>query len=1052
MMSNHVNANAHGETPAEPGRDRLDEKSRRLEQIHQQLVSSGTNFELVGLNSETDSEFTSAEYVLRMIERVRRGPVEPGSADTSSPDSSSPRANLQTPNLHQKDVRDTVGDVFNRERVTDTPHAEEPFTASQFESVQASLEWLRNTSHLVGTDSAPRKIGRFEIERLLGSGGYGLVFLAHDPRLLRQVALKIPRLDALVTGHLSDRFMREAKAAALLSHPHIVTVFDAGFVGPAVYVASQFVSGPNLAQWLVQHPGQISPLEAAKIVSSLASAIQHAHSRNVIHRDLKPSNIQIDHSNPLSESLAECVRITDFGLARIETGSEASQPATASGAVIGTPAYMSPEQARGDTAACGAAADIYSLGAILYELLTGKPPHLKSSVPATLRAVELEEPVAPTRIKPNIDRDLEAICLKCLEKQPEQRYTSAFSLEADLQRFIQGEPVFARRIGNLQRLKRWCQRSPALAAVSGLALATFLVGFALVAWQWQRAEEHLKTAMTANELADAEAIRARESADYARQALDDMTSQVATEWLLGQPQLTGEQKNFLQTAITHYRRFANESSDTEAGEAQIASAAFQLGTLLRRLGENGEALTAYTHARDTGQALVERNPNDSHFQQELARANHALLIVLRTVGRLDEAESAGQIAMTQLQQLLTEHPQSDAIREELAKVYTNCGNLLRATNRLEEAAEAHTAAIDLLQQLVSDNADKPEHRQTYSMALNNLAFARFMQHQLDDAIKLYEESLVIKQQLVSDFPKQRKYAEDLALGLINQGALMERLGQLQPAEELTRRAIDNYEQLIAAYPSRPDYREQQASALLNLGTILRGLGREDDAETHFVRATLDVKELSKQYPESWSSALMYAAGLEKLGDLERDRQQLERAVERYTDAIQYVEGHHHAQPTSTPIANRLMNGFVARATVRAWMADYDEALEDWDRAINLAVPVDRDGWRLARATTLIRAGRHSEAIAEANEKTLDSEDLAVLFNGACVYALASGVESLPTSDRDHCIQQAFELLRHCISRGFRDEKKLRTDPDFLPLRQHPEFERLISYLKENGPK
>ena len=1037
-MTNPPGDNLFDDPSVEPVDDPLDEKARRLEQIHQQLVSSMTDLEIDVPSSTSDQEMASAAYVLRMIEKVRREPGQPDSSNT----------NLETPlNFFQETVGEQVHHRFGEKHdalpeIANEQDAKQP-ASNNLPSIDQSLDWLKDYAPVADAVPEPRKIGRFQIERLLGRGGAGLVFLAHDPRLLRQVALKIPRLDALVTGHLSDRFMREAKAAALLSHPNIVTVFDAGFVGPAVYVASQFVPGPNLAEWLLEHPDKLPPAAAAKIVSALASAVQHAHSRGVIHRDLKPSNIQIDLSSTVSNSLADQVRITDFGLARIE--STADQP-TASGAVLGTPAYMSPEQARGDTANYGAAVDIYSLGSILYELLTGKPPHLKSTVPATLRAVELDEPVAPSRIKRTIPRDLEAICLKCLEKRPGRRYSSAFALESDLQRFIHGEPVLARHIGNLQRLTRWCHRNPALATVSGLAVATFLVGFSLVFWQWQRAEGHLKTAVDATELANTEAIRARQSADYARQALDDMTSQVATEWLLGQPQLSAEQKNFLQSAITHYRRFASLSTDDETAENQVASAAFQLGTLLRRLGENEEAESAYSHARDVWLSLAERFPENTTYRLQLARACHAMQIVLRSAGRLDDAEAASLTAMDLLQELSFEAPDDEEVREEFAKVLTNFGNLLRGTNRIDEAGEAHVAALDLLQQLTADHPDHPGYRQTYSMSLNNLALVRFGQQRLDEAIELIEQSLTVKEQLASDFPDQRKYSEDLALGLLNQGSLMERLERLELAEDYTLRAIVSYDLLINAYPSRPDYRELQGSALLNLGTILLRQNRNDEAEVHIVRAVASLRVLSQQYPAAWNYEVMLAASLEKLGDLERDRANLLSALDLYHEAIDRLEPLHFAQAESTPIAHRLHNSLIARATVRAWLGEHDDALADWDRAIELAVPAARDGWRLARGTTLVRAGRHSEAIAEANELTLDSEDLDLLFNGSCVYALASGVESLAAGEAEWLSEKAIDLLGKCIARGFRDEAKLRTDPDFAPIRQHPNFQTLLSTL------
>jgi WD40 repeat protein len=336
------------------------------------------------------------------------------------------------------------------------------------------------------TPEAPAKtLGRFQIRRVLGRGGYGLVYLAFDPRLGREVALKVPRAEALVTAALRERFFREARAAAALDHPNIVPVHEAGEAGPVCYITYAYCPGPTLAAWLRGRSEPVTPADAAALVAVLAEAVEHAHARGVVHRDLKPANVLLTFSREPPAS-AGCAlaggsrlndyepRITDFGLARL--AGENGQ--TATGDILGTPSYMAPEQADGRGKEAGPAADVYALGAILYELLTGRPPFQTATVLETLRLVVEEEPVPPRRLNPVAPRDLETICLKCLQKEPRRRYTSARELAGDLRRTLADEPITVRPVGAAERLWLWPRRRPtaaALAVVSGLA-ALALVG------------------------------------------------------------------------------------------------------------------------------------------------------------------------------------------------------------------------------------------------------------------------------------------------------------------------------------------------------------------------------------------------------------------------------------------------------------------------------------------------------------------------------------------------------------------------------------------------
>ena len=315
---------------------------------------------------------------------------------------------------------------------------------------------------------APGKIGRFTIVRELGHGGSGVVFLAQDPMLRRDVALKVPRVNVLASATLRSRFEDEARAAALLDHPSIAPVYETGQAGPVTYIASAYCPGVTLDQWVTLRGAPVPDAQAAELLVALADAVQHAHGRGVLHRDLKPGNVIID-----PDALVPVPRITDFGLAKVLADAEVAH--TCSGAIIGTPGYMSPEQAAGDVAAITTATDVYGLGAILYHLLTGAPPFNGDGALQTMRRVESEEPRRPSSVRPGISIDLESICLKCLHKDPARRYGTAAALAADLRRFRAREPVEARPVTQGERVRRWCGRNRAVASLVSAVVALLVV-------------------------------------------------------------------------------------------------------------------------------------------------------------------------------------------------------------------------------------------------------------------------------------------------------------------------------------------------------------------------------------------------------------------------------------------------------------------------------------------------------------------------------------------------------------------------------------------------
>ena len=329
---------------------------------------------------------------------------------------------------------------------------------------------------------SPARLGRFLVLEELGRGGFGVVFRAVDPSLGRDIALKVPRPETLMTPELRSRFLTEARAAARLDHPNIVPIYEAGEIGSISYIASAYREGTTLAGWLKARPEPVPPHLAARLIATLAEAVQHAHDRGILHRDLKPSNILLQsttegRSNSIEDDLPFIPRLTDFGLAKILDEAVAE---TRTGLPIGSPWYMAPEQAEGRSSAMGPATDVYALGTILYELLAGWPPFRGNSVLETLDQVRSIEPEPPSARRQELPRDLETICLRCLRKDPIERYPTASALADDLRRFLAGEPIRARPDGPLFRAWRWCLR-PQRVRDAGVVVMVVSLTMAVVA-------------------------------------------------------------------------------------------------------------------------------------------------------------------------------------------------------------------------------------------------------------------------------------------------------------------------------------------------------------------------------------------------------------------------------------------------------------------------------------------------------------------------------------------------------------------------------------------
>ncbi len=424
------------------------------------------------------------------------------------------------------------------------------------------------------------EIPGYRTERVLGSGGMGVVYLADELALKRKVALKFLRHENQHDSGHRTRLEREAAAFAKCQHPNLVQIFHIGEYQSELYLALEYINGVTLARALAGIPQP--PQEAARLVEKLARAVDHAHSRGVVHRDLKPSNVLLTTEGE--------PKITDFGLARVEDNSTRTEV----GSFVGTLAYMAPEQAGPGSAAVGAPADIHALGVILYESLTGQTPYRAETPGEIVQKVLFETVIPPSRHQPEVPRDLDAICLKCLEKVPSHRYATAVALAEDIRRFLDGRPTLARPVRPAVRLWRWCRRNPRLSAVSAILAATILIAASSFIAQTYRHNAQLVAEVKRTQAKDAES---RRNYQEARKAIQAMLALLYDARVAGSPRLIELRRELQRKALTFYDQILleNDSKDPFV-RADTARALLDAYILQHALGQGKQAETSVRRA------------------------------------------------------------------------------------------------------------------------------------------------------------------------------------------------------------------------------------------------------------------------------------------------------------------------------------------------------------------------------------------------------------------------------------------------------------------------
>jgi serine/threonine protein kinase len=721
------------------------------------------------------------------------------------------------------------------------------------------------------------RLGNYRVLKVLGSGGMGVVYLARDTRLPRLVAVK-----TILAGHHPSperlaRFRREAESVARLQHPNVVQLYEVGEHQGQPFLAMEYVGGGNLAGRLADRVLAARP--AAELIEALARALQTAHDAGIIHRDLKPANVLLqeeerttNHTNNTNKdqednpetaegSSASSIRVirgssllpklADFGLAKYLDEEGATQPGT----VLGTPGYMAPEQIESGGADVGPATDVYGLGAVLYECLTGRPPFRAATPLETLDLVRSREPLPPRQLNEAVPADLETICLKCLHKEPGRRYASARDLADELGRFLRGEPIHARPVSSLERLMKWVRRKPAAAALAAFSLVVPVLVLAGVLVHNARLKEAAAEARRQQQLA-------RDAYKSARDTLEEMLKQFASLRTGAVPQVRELQRRQAEKALAFYESaFDDQDNPDPVIRLDTAVACKRAADLQSLLGRPAQAEENYTRAIGLLEGLPaeDRDAPANVFLLALCH-NHRGLITASS-RRWEEGALDHNRALRLIEAMAQSNPRSENWRAMRADTEHFLGALYQSSGKYTDAEPHLRRSASFHAELVRERPDMDGYLAKLADTEINLALiCQQKKKRTAEAIVLSEQAESHLRSLLKRHPADGEYSLSLGALYCNWGLLLDGEGHHRAAIAKLAQAIELTEGVLKQEPKHWTARFRAFNAHGARAQLYEHLDRWADAVRDWDR----VVELEVR-PEEWLNRALRALALARAG-------------------------------------------------------------------------------------------------------------------------------------------------------------------------------------------
>jgi serine/threonine protein kinase/tetratricopeptide (TPR) repeat protein len=843
-----------------------------------------------------------------------------------------------------------------------------------------------DSPHTTSVGASTSSGQRFRVLRPHARGGLGAVFVAQDEELHREVALKEIQDRHADHPESRSRFLLEAEITGGLEHPGIVPVYGLGTYGDGrPYYAMRFIRGDSLKEAIERFhradapgrdPGERA-LELRKLLGrfiDVCNAIDYAHSRGVLHRDLKPGNIMLGQ---YGETL-----VVDWGLAKpmdrpevlglteertLRPPSLSGTAPTHMGEALGTPQYMSPEQAEGKLDQLGPASDVYSLGATLYCLLTGKPPFEDPDISQVLKKVQRGEFPPPRQVKPEIEPPLEAICLKAMALKAADRYPSTRALAEDIEKWRADEPVSAWPEPWTVKLRRWISRhrllvstasAAILVATVSLALATVLLTAANERERQARAlaVEREQEAREQRDLASRQKEKAEQNYRLARKAVDRYHTEVSESVLLHEPGLEPLRKKLLEAAREFYEKFVEERQGDPGVQDELGKALFRLAQISGEIDSRFKAIELHRKALAVFTALAMEHPDVSTYQSDLAACQHQLGRLYRLTDQTTQAETSYAAALVGWKRLMAASPHPGPspqpgkeevgdYRADLARTLLGLGNVCQQTGRFDQARDFYRRALTLRAELARESPENADYQRDLAVSHKNLAACYISKREFGEAEANYRQASAIQEKLVHDFPQIKQYQDDLAGTFASLGNLYSRPDQSAKAELCLQKAAAIWSRLAENHPAVTDYPLALAGVYNNLGNRYRAAGRTADAERAY-RLARDIREKlsgnSRDVPAHQADLAKLYRNLANLYRADGHFDDAETAFRTLLDTQEKLVREHPDIPQYQDdlAASRNDFGLLQQTTghAREAEAQFRQAVEVWEKLATVAQP------------------------------------------------------------------------------------------------------------------